>query len=145
MIGQGIGISGDVTADSNLKVEGLIEGRGVQSSHDVEISEMGKVTANIMAKVVKIAGEVTGDIAGSEKVLISRTGRVQGNIVSPRVQLEDGAIFRGSIDMNPAKPAASKPAAEKKVVKAPAAEPAQAKAAAAGAARKDPGLTLKSG
>jgi len=140
MIGQGISVSGDVTANSNLKVEGLIEGRSVQSSQDVEVSEMGKVTANVMAKVVKIAGEVSGDIAGSEKVMISRTGRVQGNIVSPRVQLEDGAVFRGSIDMNPATPAA-----EKKDAPAAPAASGKSKAAPAGSPRKEPNLTLKSG
>jgi cytoskeletal protein CcmA (bactofilin family) len=119
MIGRGISISGDVTADSNLRVEGVIEGRSVQSSHDVEIAESGRVTAGITAKVIKIAGEVTGDISGSEKVMIARSGRVQGNVVAPRVQLEDGALFRGSIDMNPGpaadvKPVATKPAARRR-------------------------------
>ena len=60
MIGRGISISGDVTADSNLRVEGVIEGRSVQSSHDVEIAESGRVVAGITAKVIKIAGEVEG-------------------------------------------------------------------------------------
>lgn len=139
MIGRGIRISGDVTADSNLKVEGVIEGRSIESSHDVDIGESGKVTANISAKVVRIAGEVTGDVNGTEKVLIARSGRVQGNVTAPRVQLEDGALFRGSIDMNPAKAAESKPAPV-------ASAPASAKAAVVEAgARKEPGLTLKSG
>jgi cytoskeletal protein CcmA (bactofilin family) len=96
LIGQGISISGDVKADSSLKVEGRIEGRAIVCAEDVEIAETGHVTANIMAKVVKISGVVSGDIGGSEKVTISRTGRVQGNIIAPRVHLEDGALFRGS-------------------------------------------------
>jgi cytoskeletal protein CcmA (bactofilin family) len=148
LIGQGISIAGDVTADSNLKIEGRIEGRSVQSSHDIEVSESGTVTASIIAKVVKIAGEVTGDVGGSEKVIISRSGKVQGNVVAPRVQLEDGALFRGSIDMNPAESAAAKKPAPAKPVaaeKAPAAAPAQGKMAAAGSAQKEPGLNLKSG
>ena len=120
-------------------VQGVIEGRSIESSHDVEIGESGKVTASISAKVVRIAGEVTGDINGTEKVLISKSGRVQGNVTAPRVQLEDGALFRGSIDMNPAKAAESKPAPV-------ASAPAGAKAAVVDAgARKEPGLTLKSG
>jgi cytoskeletal protein CcmA (bactofilin family) len=150
MIGRGISISGDVTADSNLRVEGVIEGRSVQSSHDVEIAESGRVIAGITAKVIKIAGEVTGDISGSEKVMIARSGRVQGNVVAPRVQLEDGALFRGSIDMNPApaadvKPVASKPAAVESSAKAPAAAASQGSETAIGGPRKDSGLTLKSG
>ena len=87
LIGQGISIAGDVKADTNLKVEGRVEGRGIACTQDVEIAESGQVTANIMAKVVKISGVVSGDIGGSEKVTISRTGRVEGNIIAPRVQL----------------------------------------------------------
>jgi cytoskeletal protein CcmA (bactofilin family) len=149
MIGSGISISGDVTADSNLKVEGTIEGRSVQSSHDIEVAESGKVIANIDAKVVRIGGEVTGDISGGEKVIIVKSGRVLGNVVAPRVQLEDGALFRGSIDMNPAPVAEVKSAAEKaggdeKVAARPAAAASTRPEAAAGAG-KEPGLTLKSG
>jgi cytoskeletal protein CcmA (bactofilin family) len=139
MIGRGISIAGDVTADSNLKVEGVIEGRSIESSHDVDIGESGKVTANITAKVVRIAGEVTGDVAGSEKVTISKSGRVQGNVCAPRVQLEDGALFRGSIDMNPARSAEAAPMPADK-------RPATPKAAVVEAdTRKESGLTLKSG
>lgn len=146
MIGRGISISGDVSADSNLKVEGAIEGRSVQTAQDVEIAETGKVTANISAKVVRIAGEVTGDIAGSERVVIARSGRVRGNIVAPRVQLEDGALFRGSIDMDPAPSAEVRPSgARPTAVDAGARASVTAPDAAAGTARKEPGLTLKSG
>jgi len=147
LIGEGISISGDVKAGSSLKVEGRIEGRSIECSHDVEIAETGHVSASIVAKVVKVSGEVSGDISGSEKVLISHSGRVQGNITAPRVQLEDGALFRGSIDMNPAKPATNeKPAAVKQTTNKPAAKPAtQSAAVTSGAARKDPGLNLKSG
>ena len=53
-------------------------------------------------------GKVTGDITGDEKVVISKSGNVRGNIVAPRVTLEDGAIFKGSIDMNPGDAAPAK-------------------------------------
>lgn len=149
MIGRGISIAGDVKADSNLRVEGLIEGHNVQSSQDVEIAESGRVIANVSAKVVRIAGEVTGDISGSEKVMIARSGKVQGNIVAPRVQLEDGALFRGSIDMNPAPAAESRPAAARPspidAGSKPSAASSQGTEAAPASARKEPGLTLKSG
>ena len=149
MIGSGISIAGDVTADSNLKVEGTIEGRSVQTSHDIEVAESGKVIANIDARVVRIGGEVTGDVSGGEKVIIVKSGRVLGNIVAPRVQLEDGALFRGSIDMNPApvaevKSAAKKPEGDERLAARPAVAAAKRPEAAAGAS-KEPGLTLKSG
>lgn len=151
MIGQGITIAGDITADTDLKVDGHVQGRVIQSTKCVEIGESGQVAANIKANVVKIGGEVSGDIAGVEKVTITRTGRVQGNVIAPRVVLEDGSLFRGSIEMNPA-PAAEKKAAPAKPATADAgankpkvASAAPAKAAASGSARKEPGLTLKSG
>jgi len=149
MIGSGISIAGDVSADSNLKVEGLIEGRSVQTSHDIEVAESGKVTASIDARVVRIGGEVTGDVNGAEKVVIVKSGRVLGNVVAPRVQLEDGALFRGSIDMNPApvaevKSAAKKPGGDERVAARPAVA-ASKHPEATGGASKEPGLTLKSG
>lgn len=141
MIGQGVQISGDVRADTSLRIEGTLEGRSIQSSQDVEIGESGKVNANIEARVVKVGGEVNGDISGSEKVMISRSGRVQGNIVAPRVQLEDGALFRGSIEMNPAEaPEAQKPAAVPSSASSQESRPRSAEAT-----RKEPGLSLKSG
>lgn len=148
MIGKGISITGDVMADTNLKIEGRVEGRSIQCTHDVEVAEPGQVKASIMAKVVKVSGSIAGDIGGSEKVFISSSGRVQGNIIAPRVQLEDGALFRGSIDMNPAESAkAEKPAAAKQVPAKPAVKDKMAKSAApaADASRKEPSLNLKSG
>jgi len=151
MIGKGISISGDVSADSNLRIEGVIDGRSVESSHDVEIAESGRVAAAVNARVVKISGEVTGDITGSEKVMIARSGRVEGNVVAPRVQLEDGALFRGSIEMNPDRPAEARPASAKPVsvesagTQATGATGVKTAEAAIGGSRKDSGLSLKSG
>lgn len=148
MIGEGISVTGDVAANSNLRIEGRIEGRSVACKQDVEVAESGVVKASITARVVKVAGAVAGDISGTEKVFIGKSGRVQGNIVAPRVQLEDGALFRGSIDMNPAESAAANKAAKAEPAKAeqrakPAAPPTQT--ATGGDARKEPNLTLKSG
>jgi cytoskeletal protein CcmA (bactofilin family) len=158
MIGHGISISGDVKADTSLKIEGRLEGRSVQCTDEVEIGERGQVKANILAKVVKVSGMVSGDIGGSEKVLITRTGRVQGNIVAPRVQLEDGALFRGSIDMNPAQPVSKEqpavakqpagkldaPASSQAAAAAPS-SPAKSQSAVPDSARKEPSLNLKRG
>ena len=60
-----------------------------------------QVSANVTAKNITIQGTVKGDIHGNEKVVIAKTGNVRGNIVAPRVTLEDGAVFKGSIDMDP--------------------------------------------
>jgi cytoskeletal protein CcmA (bactofilin family) len=113
IIGPGIHINGDISGDENLVVEGSVDGKIRLDLHQVEIGQSGRVNADITAKEIKIAGEVRGDITGTEKVIILRSGNVHGNIVAPRMTLEDGAIFKGSIDMDPgesAKPTLSKPA-----------------------------------
>lgn len=101
MIGPSIVIKGTVSGDEDLVIQGKIEGAVELGSHEVAVGQSGQVNADITAKVVRIDGEVAGDIRGHEKVVISKSGNVRGNIVAPRVTLEDGAIFKGSIDMDP--------------------------------------------
>ena len=110
MIGQSIEIKGTITGNENLVIEGTVDGSVNLPDNDLTIGESGKVTADLAAKNVKVEGQVTGDISGSEKVVVSKSGRVRGNIIAPRVTLEDGAKFKGSIDMDPGEPA--RPAAK---------------------------------
>ena len=101
MIGKTITIKGDITGEENLVIEGKVDGTVHLKSNDLTVGQSGRVNANLSANVVRIDGEVKGDIVGTEKVVITKTGRVHGNIVGPRVTLEDGAKFKGSIDMDP--------------------------------------------
>lgn len=105
LIGSGIHINGDISGTENLRIEGKVEGKIDLGGSQVEIGENGKVAADIIAKNVKIDGHLQGDVHGKERVVISKSGRVRGNITAPRVILEDGAIFKGSIDINPAESA----------------------------------------
>jgi len=57
------------------------------------------VTANINARIIRVDGEVKGELHGSEQVIISPSGKVNGDIRAPRVVLEDGCSFKGSVDM----------------------------------------------
>lgn len=122
LIGPGIQINGDISGDENLVIEGKVDGKIRLDLHQVQIGQGGKVNADITAKVIKIAGEVRGDITGTEKVIISRSGNVHGNIVAPRMTLEDGAIFKGSIDMDPGESAKAKPSKPAKKAPEKAAE-----------------------
>ncbi len=119
MIGPSIVIKGTVSGDEDLVIQGSVEGSVELGSHEVSVGQSGRVKADVTAKIVRIDGEVAGDITGHEKVVISKSGNVRGNIVAPRVTLEDGAIFKGSIDMDPGEEAARvslapKPAAEER-------------------------------
>jgi cytoskeletal protein CcmA (bactofilin family) len=115
VIGQTIKIKGSITGEENLTIEGTVEGSVDLPKHDVTIGQSGEVTADVNANTVRVDGKIEGDINGSEKVIVTKSGKVQGNIVAPRVTLEDGAKFKGSIDMDPgetvAKPTPVKPAA----------------------------------
>jgi len=124
VIGPGIQVNGDITGDQNLIVEGKVTGKIKLTAHQVDIGQNGEVNADITAKIIKIAGEVRGDLTGIEKVVISSSGNVHGNIVAPRMTLEDGAIFKGSIDMDPGEP--EKPAVTKPPVKKAAAKTEEA-------------------
>lgn len=108
MIGPSIVIKGTVSGDEDLQVHGRVEGSIELGGHEVSVGQSGRVTADVTGKVVRIDGEVTGDITGNEKVVISKSGNVRGNIVAPRVTLEDGAVFKGSIDMDPGDSGAAK-------------------------------------
>lgn len=119
VIGSTIKIKGDISGDENLIIEGSVEGSVALSGHDLTIGQKGQVKADLSAKTVKVEGNVTGDIAGSEKVIITKAGKVLGNIVAPRVTLEDGAKFKGSIDMDPGDTAAASTAAPKRPVASP--------------------------
>jgi cytoskeletal protein CcmA (bactofilin family) len=100
-IGPTIRVKGDISGDENLKIEGTVEGTVSLAAHELEIGQSGKVTANLTAKTIRIHGEVQGDVVGKEYVIITASSRVRGNIVTPRMTLEDGARFKGSIDIDP--------------------------------------------
>ena len=101
MIGSTVVIDGNITSAEDLIIEGKVSGTITATGHEVTVGQAGQLNANISAKTVRIEGRVEGDISGCEKVIISKTGNVLGNIDAPRVTLEDGAKFKGSIEMDP--------------------------------------------
>jgi len=105
MIGSTVVIEGQITSGEDLVVEGNVFGTITAKEHEVTIGKSGQLKADIVAKVVRVEGNVQGDISGGEKVIIANTGNVLGNIDAPRVTLEDGAKFKGSIEMDPDEPA----------------------------------------
>ena len=117
ILGATIRVKGEITGDENLIIEGHVEGSVSLSAHELTIGKTGKVHANITARTIRIDGDVQGDIAGKEKVVVSSTSIIKGTIVTPKMTLEEGARFKGTIDIDPAhansspafKPAADKP------------------------------------
>jgi cytoskeletal protein CcmA (bactofilin family) len=98
VIGRSISVKGEISGSEDLLVEGRAEGTINLPDNVVTISESGQVNAHIYGRLIHVEGEVTGDLFGSEQIVIHRTGRVRGNISAPRIALEDGAKLKGMID-----------------------------------------------
>jgi len=98
-IGPSIHIKGELTGEEGLIIDGQVEGTINLKNNDLIIARNGQIQANVYAKTITIEGKLRGDLNGKEKVIIRDSGDVHGNIISPRVVLEDGAHFKGSIDM----------------------------------------------
>ena len=119
VIGPSIAIKGDLTGEEDLMIEGRVEGEIRLKQHSVTVGRSGRVQADVFGKSINVEGEVQGNLTGDSEVVIRNTGRVEGNIVAPRVTLEDGSSFRGAIDMQTPQQAkqtsapAAKPEAQK--------------------------------
>jgi cytoskeletal protein CcmA (bactofilin family) len=99
-IGPSISIKGDLTGEEDLVIQGHVEGRVDLKQNSVTIGKSGCVRADIYGKLVTIEGEVEGNLFGQDQIIIRSTGNVRGNISAPRISIEDGARFKGSIDMD---------------------------------------------
>lgn len=98
-IGKSVVIKGELNGSEDLTIEGLVEGKIELKDNVLTIGPNGKIKAQVFAKSLIVLGEVTGNVSASEKVEIRDGGSVDGDIVSPRVAIAEGAHFRGSVDM----------------------------------------------
>jgi cytoskeletal protein CcmA (bactofilin family) len=140
-IGRSITIRGDVTGDEDLLIQGRVDGSVSLREHAITIGPDGVVKASIVGRVVSIEGRVEGNISADEQIVLRTSATVQGDISAPRVVLEDGAKFRGGVEMGDAadRARASQPARTK-----PATEPAETRVMAGVAeASKSSGEALK--
>ena len=144
VIGRSIQINGDLRGDEDLRIEGDVSGTIELKNSSLTIGREGKIKADVYARAITVDGTMEGDLFASECVTIRMNARVVGSIVAPRVAIEDGAKFKGAIDMDQdvvdkALGSAKTGAAPKPV---PSSVPTQAKAdpkaASAGGAIKEP-------
>jgi len=128
IIGPSIQLDGDLRGQEDLLIEGEVNGTVQLRSNTLTVGSQGKVQAHVYAKEIHVEGIVEGDLFASERVSIRRSAQVRGNITSPRVILEEGARFKGSIEMD-------SEAVEAALGTTAKASPASPRAAAAPAAR----------
>lgn len=120
-IGPSIGVKGDLTGEEDLMIEGQFDGKIELRQNGVTVGKSGRVRADIYGRTISVEGDVEGNLFAEEQIVVRQSGRVLGNLTAPRVSLEDGAKFKGSIDMEPKSakaraadtPAVARPSAER--------------------------------
>jgi cytoskeletal protein CcmA (bactofilin family) len=100
VIGPSIRIDGDVRGEENLLIDGEVKGTVQLKDNNLVIGSQGRVKANVYAQSIDIEGLMEGDLFASDSVNVRKSAQVKGNITAPRVSLEDGARFKGSIEMD---------------------------------------------
>ena len=100
VIGPSISIKGALAGEEDLMIQGQVEGKIELKNNNITVGKNGRIKADIVGKVISIEGEVEGNLFGEEKIVLRQSAVVRGNMTAPRVNLEDGAKFKGSIEMD---------------------------------------------
>jgi cytoskeletal protein CcmA (bactofilin family) len=99
VIGTSIVIDGEISGDGDLVIQGNVKGK-IELKENLFVESSGVVEADIETANVEVSGQVTGNIVASEKVELKADCKVVGDIRSPRILIADGAVFKGSVDMD---------------------------------------------
>jgi cytoskeletal protein CcmA (bactofilin family) len=110
-ISKGLVIKGEITGTESLFIDGKVEGSISLPGNRVTVGRNGQVSASIAAREIVILGKVRGNVAASDRVDIRAEGALTGDVAAARISIEDGAFFKGGIDIRKAeaKPAAPAP------------------------------------
>jgi cytoskeletal protein CcmA (bactofilin family) len=98
-IGKSLVIKGEVTGSESLYIDGRVEGSINLSGNRVTVGRNGIVNANIQAREIVVLGKVRGNLQASDRVDIRTEGSLTGDVVAQRISIEDGAFFKGGIDI----------------------------------------------
>lgn len=107
-VGHGTSLTGDTSFQMMLRVDGHLTGTVKSDGGTLIVGNNGQLDANISVGIAQINGTVNGDISATDKIQLGRTARVVGNIATPKLIIEDGAIFEGGCTMLKAREAADK-------------------------------------
>ncbi|MCA9532665.1 MAG: polymer-forming cytoskeletal protein [Myxococcales bacterium] len=103
-IGEGLTLKGSVSGDTDMDIDGRVEGTISVSGH-VRVLERGQVIGPLTVGSLTALGRVTGDVVATRALHVGETGRVTGDVRAARVSLDDGGLLDGAIDMDVALPA----------------------------------------
>lgn len=98
-IGKSLKITGTISGREDLYVDGEIEGTIELEENSLTIGPNGNVSADVKARDITVLGRLQGNVKAGERIEIRKTGSLEGDLTTSRIVIEDGAIFRGSIDI----------------------------------------------
>ena len=110
-IGKGLKIKGEISGGEDTYIDGEVEGTIDLNQNCLTIGPNGDVRAHVKVRSITVLGRLEGSVTAAEKIEIRKTGSLEGDLVTPRIVIEDGAVFRGSIDIVKPDVAQSSPAA----------------------------------
>ena len=108
-IGKSISIKGDVLGEEDTVIEGRVEGRIELKNHHLTIGANGDVQGEVSAKQVTIVGRVSGNVVASERIELRDSGRLEGDLNTPRLLVQEGSQINGKISMKPTSGASAPP------------------------------------
>lgn len=98
-IGKSLVVKGEVTGSESLYIDGKVEGTINLPGNRVTVGRNGQVAANILAREIVVLGKVRGNCQASDRVDIRSEGSLTGDVIAARISIEDGAFFKGGIDI----------------------------------------------
>ncbi len=98
-IGKSLIVKGELTGSESLYIDGKVEGAINLPGNRVTVGRNGQVAANIVAREVVVLGKVRGNCQASDRVDIRSEGSLTGDVIAARISIEDGAFFKGGIDI----------------------------------------------
>ena len=111
-IGKSVIVKGELSGSEDLYLDGEVEGSIELRGNSLTIGPNGRVRANVQAKDVVIHGKVDGNVRGTDRVELKKSAVLNGDISTQRIVIEDGAFFKGAIDIQKAEKSASEPKRE---------------------------------
>jgi cytoskeletal protein CcmA (bactofilin family) len=97
-IGPTISIKGEVTSQEPLTIAGRVDGSVEVVGHALTIAEGGKATATLLAATILVSGAVQGSLCANDKIVVTETAAIEGDLTAPSVRVADGAAVQGRID-----------------------------------------------
>jgi cytoskeletal protein CcmA (bactofilin family) len=107
-LGSSIEIKGRISGEEDLQVDGKVEGPIALAGQRLTVGRSGQLASEVTAREVIVYGKVTGNLRASDRVEIKKDGSVTGDIITARISIEDGAFFKGRIEIDRAKTQSSR-------------------------------------